>query len=243
MMRKVFTPSGGATIQNILDFEKDFKPYGIQIFKLEQNHRSTQPHCTRLRQRGDHTTANRYRRPSGRIRRGHRIKVIKALTDGEEGKRVLTPSWNRRTASTSATARSPSSTGPTPSRGFEEYLRRYNVAYRVFGGLSFYQRKEVKDLIAYLRLAVNPNDEEALRRIINYPKRGIGNSTVDKVGALTSQVDKPLWQCLGSAQLSNRAQNAINDFVTMAKSFIRRADSDNAYELFRPYRQTFRHPG
>ena len=222
----------GATIQNILDFEKDFKPYGIQIFKLEQNYRSTDHIVQAANEVITHNRKQIQKTIWSDKGEGHRIKVIKALTDGEEGKRVadtIMEQKNRFHLSNNEIAilyRTNSQ-----SRVFEEYLRRYNIAYRVFGGLSFYQRKEVKDLIAYLRLAVNPNDEEALRRIINYPKRSIGNSTVDKIGALASQVDKPMWQCLGSAQLSNRAQNAINDFVIMAKSFIHRADSDNAYEL------------
>ncbi|MCO6476989.1 MAG: UvrD-helicase domain-containing protein [Phaeodactylibacter sp.] len=222
----------GATIQNILDFENDFKAHGIQIFKLEQNYRSTE-HIVQAA--NEVITYNRKQIQKtiwSDKGEGQRIKLIKALTDGEEGKRVadtILEQKNRFHLSNDEIAilyRTNSQ-----SRVFEEYLRRYNVPYRVFGGLSFYQRKEVKDLIAYLRLAVNPNDEEALRRIINYPKRGIGNATVDKIGAVATKADKSLWQCLGSAQLGARAQNAINDFVAMAKSFIKRVDSDNAYEL------------
>ncbi|MDV7400966.1 3'-5' exonuclease, partial [Arthrospira platensis SPKY1] len=96
---------------------------------------------------------------------------------------------------------------------------------------SFYQRKEVKDLIAYLRLAVNPNDDEAFRRVINYPKRGIGNTTVDKAGELAASLDQPLWQSIGNLQASARAKNAIADFVGMIKEFNRRAATDNAHEL------------
>ncbi|MCO6487629.1 MAG: UvrD-helicase domain-containing protein [Phaeodactylibacter sp.] len=222
----------GATIQNILDFENDFKTHGIQIFKLEQNYRSTE-HIVKAA--NEVITYNRKQIQKtiwSDKGEGQRIRVIKALTDGEEGKRVadtIMEQKNRFHLSNDEIAilyRTNSQ-----SRVFEEYLRRYNVPYRVFGGLSFYQRKEVKDLIAYLRLAVNPNDEEALRRVINYPKRGIGNATVDKISALASQADKPMWQCLGSAQVGARAQNSINDFVAMVKSFMQRADSDNAYEL------------
>jgi DNA helicase-2/ATP-dependent DNA helicase PcrA len=105
------------------------------------------------------------------------------------------------------------------------------VPYKVFGGLSFYQRKEVKDVIAYLRLAVNPQDEEALRRIINYPKRGIGKSTVEKLSTAASQLDKPMWEVLGKVALGKRAQNAITEFKNMAKSFQRKAQNDNAFEV------------
>lgn len=222
----------GATIQNILDFESDFKPFGIKIFKLEQNYRSTE-HIVQAA--NEVITYNRKQIQKtiwSDKGEGHRIKVVKAMTDGEEGKRVadtILEQKNRFHLSNSEIAilyRTNSQ-----SRVFEEYLRRYNVPYRVYGGLSFYQRKEVKDMIAYLRLAVNPNDEEALRRVINYPRRGIGDATVEKISALAGKVDKPMWQCLGSAQLGARAQNAINDFVGMVQSFMRRADSDNAYEL------------
>lgn len=222
----------GATIQNILDFESDFKPFGIKIFKLEQNYRSTE-HIVQAA--NEVITYNRKQIQKtiwSDKGEGQRIKVVKAMTDGEEGKRVadtILEQKNRFHLSNSEIAilyRTNSQ-----SRVFEEYLRRYNVPYRVYGGLSFYQRKEVKDMIAYLRLAVNPNDEEALRRVINYPRRGIGDATVEKISALAGKVDKPMWQCLGSAQLGARAQNAINDFVGMVQSFMRRADSDNAYEL------------
>jgi len=222
----------GATIQNILDFEADFKPYGIKIFKLEQNYRSTE-HIVQAA--NEVITYNRKQIQKtiwSDKGEGHRVKVIKALTDGEEGKRVADTILEQKTRfhlSNSEIAILYRTNAQ--SRVFEEYLRRYNIAYRVFGGLSFYQRKEVKDLIAYLRLAVNPNDEEALRRVINYPKRGIGDSTVEKISALAGTADKPMWQCLGSAQVGARAQNAINDFVGMVKSFIARVENDNAYEL------------
>ncbi|MCB9275564.1 MAG: UvrD-helicase domain-containing protein [Lewinellaceae bacterium] len=222
----------GATIQNILDFEDDFKPFGIKIFKLEQNYRSTE-HIVKAA--NEVITYN-----SRQIQKtiwsdkgdGHRILVIKALTDGEEGKRIadtILEQKNRYHLSNGDIAILYRTNAQ--SRVFEEYLRRYNISYRVFGGLSFYQRKEVKDLIAYLRLAVNPHDDEALRRVINYPKRGIGNSTIDKVGELADKLEKPLWECLGNVQVSSRARNAISDFVGMAKSFNLRLASDNAYEL------------
>ncbi|HQU58046.1 MAG TPA: UvrD-helicase domain-containing protein, partial [Saprospiraceae bacterium] len=222
----------GATIQNILDFEDDFKPYGIKIFKLEQNYRSTE-HIVKTA--NEVITYNR-RQIQKTIwsdkGEGHRIKVIKALTDGEEGKRVadtILEQKNRYHLSNGDIAILYRTNAQ--SRVFEEYLRRYNISYRVFGGLSFYQRKEVKDLIAYFRLAVNPHDDEALRRVINYPKRGIGNSSVDKIAALADQLDKPLWECLGNVQLGARAQNSINDFIKMVKTFSRRVPTDTAHEL------------
>jgi DNA helicase II / ATP-dependent DNA helicase PcrA len=222
----------GATIQNILDFEQDFKPHGIKIFKLEQNYRSTD----HIVQAANQVILNNRRQIQKTIwsdqGEGQRIKVIKAMADSEEGKRIADTILEQKTRfhlSNSDIAilyRTNSQ-----SRVFEEYLRRYNIPYKVFGGLSFYQRKEVKDLIAYLRLAVNPNDDEAFRRVINYPKRGIGNTTVDKAGELAASLDQPLWQSIGNLQASARAKNAIADFVGMIKEFNRRAATDNAHEL------------
>ena len=222
----------GATIQNILDFEQDFQKQGIQVFKLEQNYRSTE-HIVQ--------TANEvigYNRKQ--IKKtiwsdkgeGHRVKLIRTMTDGEEGKQVadtIMEQKNRFHLSNTDIAILYRTNAQ--SRVFEEYLRRYNVPYKVFGGLSFYQRKEVKDLIAYLRLAVNPQDEEALRRIINYPKRGIGKSTVEKLSAAAGQLDTPMWEVLGKVSLGKRAQNAITEFAAMAKSFQRKAQNGNAFEV------------
>ena len=222
----------GATIQNILDFEKDFKQHGIKVFKLEQNYRSTD----HIVQTANHIiTYNRRQIPKSIWSdkgEGHRIKVIKALTDGEEGKRIadtILEQKNRFHLANKDIAILYRTNAQ--SRVFEEYLRRYNIPYRIFGGLSFYQRKEVKDLIAYLRLAVNPNDDEALRRVINYPKRGIGKASVDKVSAVAGNAEKTLWASLGSAQLGKRAQSAINDFAAMIKNFNSRLNKENAFEL------------
>jgi DNA helicase-2/ATP-dependent DNA helicase PcrA len=222
----------GATIQNILDFEQDFQPHGIKIFKLEQNYRSTD----HIVQAANQVIVNNRRQIQKTIwsdkGEGQRIKVVKAMADSEEGKRVADTILEQKTrfhlvnSDIAILYRTNSQ-----SRVFEEYLRRYNIPYKVFGGLSFYQRKEVKDLIAYLRLAVNPNDDEAFRRVINYPKRGIGNTTVDKAGELAASLDQPLWQCIGNLQASARAKNAIADFIGMIKEFNRRAAADNAHEL------------
>ena len=101
------------------------------------------------------------------------------------------------------------------SRVFEEWLRNYNIRYRVFGGLSFYQRKEVKDLIAYMRMTINQRDEEALRRIINYPRRGIGNTTIEKIAAFADQSGGTMWESLFKIDLPARTKNGIGNFVRM----------------------------
>lgn len=222
----------GATIQNILDFEEDFKNHSIQTFKLEQNYRSTD----HIVQAANEVITYNKRQIQKEIwsdkGSGQKIKVIKAMTDSEEGKRVadtIVEQKNRFHISNKEIAILYRTNAQ--SRIFEEYLRRYNLPYKVFGGLSFYQRKEVKDLIAYLRLAVNQNDEEALRRVINYPKRGIGKSTVDKIGEMANATNESMWDSLPKVQASKRAKNSIAEFVTMVKSFANKTDTLNAYEL------------
>jgi DNA helicase-2/ATP-dependent DNA helicase PcrA len=222
----------GATIQNILDFEEDFKSHGIQTFKLEQNYRSTE-HIVHAA--NEVITYNR-RQIQKKIwsdkGTGQRIKVIKAQNDNEEGKRVadtILEQKNRFHLSNSEIAILYRTNAQ--SRIFEEYLRRYNIAYRVFGGLSFYQRKEVKDLIAYLRLAVNQRDEEALRRVINYPKRAIGKASVDKINQIAGQQEKPMWECLLMANVGTRTQNSIRKFVEMIEEFAAKAQTNNAYDI------------
>ncbi|HMR43679.1 MAG TPA: UvrD-helicase domain-containing protein, partial [Saprospiraceae bacterium] len=170
----------GATIQNILDFENDFKNFDIKVFKLEQNYRSTE-HIVRAA--NELITYNRKQIPKtiwSAKGQGQKIQVIKGMSDAEEGKRVadaILEQKNRHHLSNKDIAILYRTNAQ--SRVFEENLRRFNIPYRVFGGTSFYQRKEVKDFIAYLRLAVNPLDEEALRRTINYPRRGIGDATIE----------------------------------------------------------------
>jgi len=221
----------GATIQNMLDFEKDFEKYGIQVFKLEQNYRSTE----HIVQAANEVIMNNRRQIQKRIwsdkGTGQKINMIKAMTDGEEGKRVadtILEQKNRSHLSNSDIAILYRTNAQ--SRVFEEYLRRYNVPYRVFGGLSFYQRKEVKDLIAYLRLTVNQRDDEALRRIINFPRRGIGQATLDKISGLADQTGKPMWEVLTQVKVGTRAQNALHSFQKMMRQFIRTSEEKDAYE-------------
>lgn len=222
----------GATIQNILDFEQDFKPHGIKVFKLEQNYRST----THIVEAANSVIVHNSRQIQKKIwsdkGEGQKINLIKARTDGEEGKRVadtIAEQKSRHHLSNSDIAILYRTNAQ--SRVFEEYLRRYNIPYRVFGGQSFYQRKEIKDMLAYLRLVINPNDEEALRRVLNYPKRGIGNSTIEKLSAMADQLGQPMWQCLPTIPVSARAQNTITDFIQMIKAAAKKSETADAYEV------------
>jgi DNA helicase-2/ATP-dependent DNA helicase PcrA len=221
----------GATIQNILDFEKDFNPFGIKVFKLEENYRSTE----HIVQAANEVIRFNKRQIQKKIwsskGTGQKIKVIKTMTDAEEGKRVadtIVEQRNRYHLSSADIAVLYRTNAQ--SRIMEEYLRRYNIPYRVFGGLSFYQRKEVKDLIAYLRLAVNPIDEEALRRVINFPKRGIGDSTVDKVSELAGQQNLTMWEVLLQVDAATRTQKSIAEFIKIVQDSGQQATTLNAYE-------------
>lgn len=220
----------GATIQNMLDFEDDFKPYGIRVFKLEQNYRSTEQIVHAANELITFNSRQIPKRIWSDKGTGQQIKVLKAMTDSEEGKRVvdtIVEQKNRFHLSNSDIAILYRTNAQ--SRIFEEYLRRYNITYRVFGGLSFYQRKEVKDLLAYLRLVVNPNDEEALRRVLNYPRRGIGDTTIDKLSELAGAMQKPMWECLGLLDAPTRTKNAMADFVGIIRKGT--ALAGNAFEV------------
>jgi len=222
----------GATIDNILDFEKDFKPFNIQTFKLEQNYRSTE-HIVKAANEVIQRNRNQIKKEIWSSKgAGQKIKVIKAMTDNEEGKRVadsIIEQKNRNHLSNREIAILYRTNAQ--SRVFEEYLRRYNITYKVFGGMSFYQRKEVKDMIGYLRLVVNTNDEEAFKRVINYPKRSIGKSTVEKIGQTATELSKTAWEAAPFTKLSSRAKTSVESFQYLIKIFRNKLEELNAYEL------------
>ena len=221
----------GATIQNILDFEADFKPFGIQVFKLEQNYRSTSHIVEAANEIITYNKKQIKKKIVSEKGAGERIRLIKAMSDNEEGKRVadtILEQKNRYHLSNRDIGILYRTNAQ--SRIFEEYLRRYNIAYKVFGGLSFYQRKEVKDLIAYLRLAVNINDEEALRRSINYPRRGIGDTTLAKISAAADQQGVPMYEAIPQFGARGRTKTSLAAFVQMMESFRKKAATTDAYE-------------
>jgi DNA helicase II / ATP-dependent DNA helicase PcrA len=223
----------GATIQNILDFKNDFK--GVQVFKLEQNYRSTS-HIVAAANSVISRNSKQIQKKIWTDRtEAEPIKIIKALSDSEEGKRVadtIIEQKNRYRMHNSEIAILYRTNAQ--SRIFEESLRRYNLAYRVFGGLSFYQRKEVKDVLAYLRLICNPNDEEAFKRIINYPTRKIGKTSVDKLQQIANEQNISLWDVTASVhQYPNVGSAAapIKGFALMIDAFKKRLASDAAHEI------------
>ena len=219
----------GATIENILQFERDFP--SLKVFKLEQNYRSTRHIVQAANQVITHNKKQIKKKIWTDLIEGEKIRLIKGMTDGEEGRRVADSIVEQKTRyhiknleiailyRTNA-----------QSRVFEEYLRRYNLKYRVFGGLSFYQRKEVKDMIAYMRAATNSKDDEAFKRIINYPKRGIGKATIDKISAMADANDISFWDAMGQITLTKRTNSLLLAFRTMIASFNKKAQSADAYD-------------
>ena len=223
----------GATIQNILQFQKDYDE--VKLVKLEQNYRSTQSIL--------HVANEVISNNKGQIEKilftenseGDKIKLVRTSTDNDEGKFVadtiqeqkLRNHYNNKDFAILYRTNA-------QSRAFEVSLRRMGIAYTIYGGLSFYQRKEIKDVVAYLRLLVNTKDEEALKRIINFPARGIGKTTVDKAILMANENNISMWDVLeNAAKFGFRAGTlqVIDDFVTMIKSFTSMLKTKNAYEV------------
>jgi len=223
----------GANIQNILNFEKDYPE--VKTFKLEQNYRSTK---NIVKIANQIITKNKLQLPKEIWTdndEGNRTKLIKAASDNDEGRIIadllfeLKLRDHYKNSDCAILYRT-----NAQSRSFEEALRRQNIPYKIYGGLSFYQRKEIKDFMAYLRLTVNPNDEEALRRVINYPKRGIGATSLNKITLIANETNRTLWQIISEAKLyklSARITEAFNDFAIMIKSFQSLVAKNDAYNL------------
>jgi DNA helicase-2/ATP-dependent DNA helicase PcrA len=223
----------GATIENILQFQKDYDD--VKVVKLEQNYRSTQNIIS---------VANEViKNNKGQIPKalwtdnqvGDKIRLVRTNADNDEGKYVADTIqeqklrnhyYNRDFAILYRTN--------AQSRSFEESLRRMNIPYRIYGGLSFYQRKEIKDFIAYLRVIVNPKEEEALKRIINYPIRGIGKTTVEKTVVAANAQNVSMWEVLCAAAsfgFKGATLEAIDQFVTMIRMFAGELEKKNAYDV------------
>jgi DNA helicase-2/ATP-dependent DNA helicase PcrA len=223
----------GASMENIFQFQKDYDD--VKIIKLEQNYRSTK---TILDAANNVINFNK-----NQIKKelwtdkgdGEKIKLVCSFTDNDEGKFVADAIMENKLRNhfsnkdfailyrTNA-----------QSRAFEESLRRQNILYRIYGGLSFYQRKEVKDMIAYLRILVNPQEEEAMRRIINYPVRGIGATTINKISLAAQEENKTFWDILqtpATLGFKGATLTALENFVVMIRNFQAMLEKKNAYEV------------
>jgi DNA helicase-2/ATP-dependent DNA helicase PcrA len=223
----------GATIQNILNFEKDYPD--LNVYKLEQNYRSSD---TIVKAANSVIAKNKDQLEkkvwtSNDI--GNKIKVVRAVTDNEEGRLIAqsifeTKMTEQKMNSDFAILYRTNS----QSRSLEEALRKLNIPYRIYGGTSFYQRKEIKDILAYLRLVLNHKDEEALKRIVNYPARGIGKTSMDRVAQIAATYDKSMWEVIENAHQFPELKNAISkliDFVNMINSFTILKDQQNTYDI------------
>ena len=219
----------GATIENILMFEQDFPT--LKTYKLEQNYRSTD-HIVAAANEVINYNKNQIQKKIWTDNvGGHKIKVIKAVTETDEGKRIadsIVEQKNRFGLANREIAilyRTNSQ-----SRVFEECFRRSNIAYRIYGGMSFYSRKEIKDLIAYLRLTVNPKDNEALKRVINFPRRGIGKTTIDNLIALSNDNDMSIMEVLTQVDFNARSKKSIGAFLQIIRKCAHKTEELNAYD-------------
>ncbi len=223
----------GATVQNILQFQDDYED--VHVVKLEQNYRSTQ---SIINVANTIISNNKHQIPKDLWTDnsiGDKIKLVRTLTDNDEGRFVADAISEMKLRNHYANKdfailyRT-----NAQSRSFEESLRRMNIPYKLYGGVSFYQRKEVKDFLAYLRLIVNTRDEENLKRIINYPTRGIGKTSIERMMVVANQNDKTLWEIMHYPEavgLKGAAPNAIAQFVTMVESFQTMLQKENAYDV------------
>ncbi|MCB2376648.1 UvrD-helicase domain-containing protein [Hymenobacter sp. BT635] len=221
----------GADITNILNFEKDYPE--LQVFKLEQNYRSTKNIVKAANSVIKNNKAQLRKDVFSENEEGTLIEVIKAASDNEEGKLVANSIYeDKMNQHLSYDDFAILYRTNAQSRAMEEALRKLNIKYKIVGGLSFYQRKEIKDLVAYLRLTVNHNDEQALRRVINYPKRGIGDTTISKLINTAEESNHTLWEVVANANsfLTARIANPIESFAEQIKSYAVLAGKEDAFE-------------
>ena len=225
----------GANIRNILNFQKDYPD--TKLFKLEQNYRSTnnivQAANSIIEKNKDQIQKNVWTENSG----GEKIIVHKSISDSDEGNYIATNVW--QTAMNEGAKHDDFCIlyrTNAQSRSFEDALRKKNIPYKIYGGLSFYQRKEIKDVLAYLRLVINPKDEEAFRRVINYPARGIGATTLAKLTLAAEAQGISLWEVCERLQsiptgLNKPTQKKISDFAVLINSFAVLAKKHDAFDV------------
>ena len=220
----------GAEIRNILKFEDDFDE--LKTVKLEQNYRSTKTIVKAANSVIDKNKSKISKEVWTDNEEGELISLKQSFSDNDEGKMVSNlifeeKNKNQLTNSNFAVLYRTNS----QSRSIEESLRRIGLKYKVYGGLSFYQRKEVKDLLAYLRFSINQNDEQSFRRIINYPRRGIGQTSVDKIITSSNKEQKSLWDIISNPNkyLDSRISNLITPFVDLIISFKNFSKNNDAY--------------
>lgn len=225
----------GAKIENILRFQQDFP--GAKLFKLEQNYRSTQTIVNAANCVIEKNQRQIRKKSFSAAEKGEKIRVLKAYTDKEESSLIASDIYTTvRTRGAQYSDIAILYRTNAQSRALEEALRNRNIPYKIYGGMSFYQRKEVKDLLAYVRLVVNPRDDEALHRIINTPARGIGEVTLNKIAAAAATHNMSMWEAvstLGVSEigLSGAAANKVAQFAKMIGELSEMRATTEAYTL------------
>ncbi|MDT0607702.1 ATP-dependent helicase [Croceitalea rosinachiae] len=225
----------GANINNILNFQRDYEDVGM--YRLEQNYRSTK----NIVNAANSIIANNKNQLEKVVwtanDEGNKIIIHRSITDAEEGRYVASSIWDNRmnhqmgNGEFAVLYRTNSQ-----SRAIEDALRKRDIPYRIYGGLSFYQRKEIKDVLAYLRLVINPKDEEALKRVVNFPARGIGQTTIDKLVVAANHYDRSIFEVMDNLsklnlKINSGTQRKLEDFVTMIKSFQIMNEGSDAFTL------------
>ena len=225
----------GANIDNILNFQKTYS--GARLFKLEQNYRSTQLIVQAANSLIRHNQRQIPKDVYSRNEEGEKLVLKPAYSDKEEAQIVCNDIQRiRRNDKCEYSDFAILYRTNSQSRSFEEYMRKENIPYRIYGGLSFYQRKEIKDVIAYFRVVVNPNDEEALKRIINYPTRGIGDTTVTKIVQAANMHGVSLWTVIKQPavyhlDVNRGTMTKLLAFKQLIDGWIERAKDEDAYTL------------
>ncbi|MBZ9731061.1 UvrD-helicase domain-containing protein [Salegentibacter sp. JZCK2] len=225
----------GANINNILNFQKDYD--NVQMYRLEQNYRSTKNIVNAANSIIEKNKTKLEKIVWTANDEGPKIVVNRLLTDGEEGRFVAGSIFENR-------MQNQMNNGDfailyrtnAQSRAMEDALRKKEIPYRIYGGLSFYQRKEIKDVLSYLRLLINPKDEEALKRVINYPARGIGQTTMDKLSIAGNQYGKTIFEIIENIdhldlKINKSTRTKLDNFVNMIKSFTILAENADAFTV------------
>jgi DNA helicase-2/ATP-dependent DNA helicase PcrA len=225
----------GANIENILSFQKDYP--NSSVYRLEQNYRSTQ----NIVNAANSVISNNLNKLEKKVwtenEVGDKIEINQTITDSEEGRFVASSifeaKYNQQLRNDEFAVLYRTN---AQSRSIEDALRRKNIPFQIFGGLSFYQRKEIKDVLAYLRLIVNPSDEESLKRIINYPPRGIGQTTLERIQIFSNENNLTTFDVIDDIKnsdlnINNGTKQKLFDFVTMIKSFQITNENLNAFEI------------
>jgi ATP-dependent DNA helicase UvrD/PcrA len=225
----------GANINNILNFQKDYDD--VKVFRLEQNYRSTKNIVNAANSIIDKNETKLEKVIWTANDEGSKIKVHRSLTDGDEGRYVASTIFENkmqnqmRNSDFAVLYRT-----NAQSRAIEDALRKRDIPYRIFGGLSFYQRKEIKDVLSYLRLVINPADEEALKRVINFPARGIGQTTIDRLIVAANGYKRSIFEVLQhldkiDIKINSGTKSKLQDFVTLIESFQVMNQTANVFEL------------